>query len=74
MILLNFALECTVCREEFADFLADPAQALFLVCGVSVPRISEGVCNRGGRGVWVVLKRCTGDDDRPFIVLTETPF
>jgi hypothetical protein len=36
--LVNFALECTVCMEEFADFLADSAQALFLVCGVSVPK------------------------------------
>jgi hypothetical protein len=38
VILLNFALECTVGREEFADFLADLAQALFLVCGVNVPK------------------------------------
>ena len=36
VILLNFALEGTVCREEFADLLVDPAQTFFLVCGISV--------------------------------------
>jgi hypothetical protein len=38
VILLNFALEGTVCREEFADLLADSAQTFFLVCGISVPQ------------------------------------
>ena len=36
VILLNFAFEGTVCREEFADLLVDPAQTFFLVCGISV--------------------------------------
>ena len=38
VILLNFAFEGTMGREEFADFLADPAQSLLFVCGICVPR------------------------------------
>jgi hypothetical protein len=36
VILLNFAFEGTMCRKEFADLFAYPAQAFFLVRGIGV--------------------------------------
>ncbi len=38
VILLNFAFEGTMCREEFADVLAYPAQSLLFVCRISMPQ------------------------------------
>ena len=38
VILLNFAFEGTMCREEFANILAYPAQSLLSVCRISVPQ------------------------------------
>ena len=51
MILLNLAFEGTMCRKEFLDLLAYPAQVFFLCEGSVFHSISEGVCERGGRGV-----------------------
>ena len=36
VILLNFAFEGAMCREEFSNLLAYPGHAFFLVRGISV--------------------------------------
>ena len=38
MILVNFAFECTMCREEFTDLFAYTVQAFLLVGRISVPQ------------------------------------